>query len=157
MLWYFDILNPYRTIFTYHSISISKKCLKKRKPSQSDFTTTKMCIHNVMSVTFKYFIRLIKFDKSQFKNLFRPIFLLFPWEPEYKKKQKMPFKRLGSVSFLNVFERSLLCSPRLHLFGEKKNSKTNISEKYYYNFCFDTFWNRNVTQHSFIYLFFILL
>ncbi len=27
-----------------------------------------------------------------------------------------PFKRLGSVRLLIVFERSLLCSPRLHLF-----------------------------------------
>ncbi len=76
-------------------------------------------------------------------------------------KKKMPFKSLGSVSFLNIFEISLFCSPRLH-FWWIKYSKSNNSEKYYYNLCLwyileDSMMNINVTQHSFMYLLFILL
>jgi len=37
-----------------------------------------------------------------------------------------------SKIFLNVFERSPICSPRLHLF-DQKYSKNSIIVKYYYN------------------------
>ncbi len=33
--------------------------------------------------------------------------------------------------FLNVFERSLLCSPCLHLFDEKYSKNSNIVQLYY--------------------------
>ncbi len=38
----------------------------------------------------------------------------------------------GRQFFFNVFERSLLCSPKLHLFDQKYNKNSNIV-KYYYN------------------------
>jgi len=41
------------------------------------------------------------------------------------------FKILGSVRFFNVFERSLVYSPRLQLFDPKLKKKTIL--KYYYN------------------------
>ncbi len=40
----------------------------------------------------------------------------------------LPFKYLGSARF---FERSLFCSPRLHLFDQKYNKNGNVVK--YYN------------------------
>ncbi len=42
------------------------------------------------------------------------------------------FKILGLVKFFYVFERSLFCPPKLHLFDLKYNKNSNIV-KYYYN------------------------
>ncbi len=45
-----------------------------------------------------------------------------------------PFQKFEvSTVFLYVFERSLLCSPRLHLFDQKYIKNSNMV-KYYYNF-----------------------
>ncbi len=47
-------------------------------------------------------------------------------------KPTQPFNILESVFFFIVFERSRLCSPRLHLFDRKYKKKVNIV-KYYTN------------------------
>ncbi len=42
------------------------------------------------------------------------------------------FKSLRSVRFVSVFERSVLCSPRLHLFDHKYSKKGNLVKYSYY-------------------------
>uniref|UniRef100_A0A673GIN5 Bicaudal D homolog 1a n=1 Tax=Sinocyclocheilus rhinocerous TaxID=307959 RepID=A0A673GIN5_9TELE len=48
------------------------------------------------------------------------------------KIKSSPQKVIITIFFLNVFERILLCSPRLHLFVQKYSKISNVV-KYYYN------------------------
>jgi len=52
--------------------------------------------------------------------------------PERTRRGKGAFKSLLSGRFFHVFERSLFCSPRLHLFDKKYSKNCNIV-KYFYN------------------------
>ncbi len=47
--------------------------------------------------------------------------------------KELPFKSLRLLQRFNVFQRSLLCSPRLHLFDQKHSQNRNIVT-FYNNF-----------------------